>query len=597
MLALQNAPHGTFQLPGLDVTPQPAPTRTAKLDLAFHLTERFTPDGAPAGVRCEVEFASDLYDADTARALAQRWIQVLYVLTGDPTQRVSDVDVLLPGERRLLVEWNDTDVSLPQVSVPVWFEEQVARTPDAIAVRQDRAVSYAELDSLANSAARQLIQAGIEPEDRVGVLMDHSIRSVVAVLGVLKAGGAYLPLDGRAPVDRLRLVLGEAQARVLLTDPSWEATARQIHDEVITLDELTGSEAPDVVVRPDNLAYVMYTSGSTGVPKGIAVRHRDVLALALDDAFAGGGHERVLLHSPLAFDASTYELWVPLLNGGTVCVGPAGVLEPERLQVLVNEYRLTGIFLTVGLFWLFAQDDAGCFSGLREVWTGGDVVPAGAVRQVLAACPGLVVVDVYGPTETTTFATRRALVDVVPDSVPIGRPLDSMRAYVLDAELRPTPTGVAGELCLAGVGVARGYLGAPGQTAQQFVADPFWPAGSRMYRTGDLARWTGDGELEFVGRVDNQVKVRGFRIELGEIESVLAGCPGVGQVSVVVREDREQDKRLVAYVIPDTGDGGTGGTGGVSVDVVRGWVCERVPDYMVPAAFVVLEGLPLNPNG
>ncbi|MFB9578822.1 AMP-binding protein, partial [Streptomyces yanii] len=271
-------------------------------------------------------------------------------------------------------------------------------------------------------------------------------------------------------------------------------------------------------VTGDDLAYVMYTSGSTGHPKGVAVTHADVTALALDSRFARG-HECVLMHSPQAFDASTYELWAPLLSGGRAVAVPQGVaLTSESLRELVAAHQITAVFMTTVLFHLFAQDDPGCLAGLREVWTGGEPVGADAVRRVRAACPDLVVVDVYGPTETTTFATcfRMEPQDQVPVELPIGRPLDNTRVFVLDNSLQPVPVGVAGELCIGGVGLARGYLGRPELTAEAFVADPFG-SGGRLYRTGDLVRRLSDGDIQVLGRVDDQVKVRGFRIELGEV--------------------------------------------------------------------------------
>ncbi|MCA1681994.1 MAG: condensation domain-containing protein, partial [Actinobacteria bacterium] len=313
--------------------------------------------------------------------------------------------------------------------------------------------------------------------------------------------------------------------------------------------------------------------------------------------FAGGGHERVLLHSPQAFDASTYELWVPLLTGGQVVVAPPGELTVEVLRRAVTGHGVTGLFLTSGLFRMVAQESPQCLSGAAEVWTGGEIVPAAAMRRVLAACPGLVVVDVYGPTETTTYATARGMstLDSVPDVVPIGRPLDNMQVYVLDAAWGPVPVGVPGELFIAGAGLARGYLGQPGVTAQRFVACPFGVAGARMYRTGDVVRWTTSGELEFIGRTDEQVKIRGFRIELGEIEATLASCPGVGQVVVVAREDQPGRKRLAAYVVLGTGD--TGEVEAVDFAQLRAHMAATLPDYMVPAVFVTLDELPLNANG
>jgi amino acid adenylation domain-containing protein/non-ribosomal peptide synthase protein (TIGR01720 family) len=428
--------------------------------------------------------------------------------------------------------------------------------------------------------------------------MTRSTGLVVAELAVVKSGGAYLPVDVHAPAERMRLLLAEAGISVLITDELWEETARSVHggetlivDEDPLDDESDGN--PGVVVDPDQLAYVMFTSGSTGAPKGVAVRQRDVAALAFDRRFEGGGHERVLLHSPSAFDASTYELWVPLLNGGRVVVAPPVDLDAEVLRQVVTEHQVTGLWLTSGLFRLVAQEAPECLLGVREVWTGGDVVPAAAVRRVLESCPDLVVVDGYGPTETTTFATsyRMAGVEHVLDVVPIGQPLDNMRLYVLDRDLRPMPVGVPGELFVAGAGLARGYLGRPGLTAERFIANPFEARGERMYRTGDVARWRTDGTVEFMGRVDDQVKVRGFRIEPAEIEVALGRHPEIVETVVVVRQDRPAPKRLVAYVVPAPG------AAAPSTTALREFLSQTLPDYMVPSGYVVLGQLPLTSNG
>ncbi|MEU4587369.1 alpha/beta fold hydrolase [Kitasatospora aureofaciens] len=296
----------------------------------------------------------------------------------------------------------------------------------------------------------------------------------------------------------------------------------------------------------------------------------------------------MLVHSPHSFDASTFELWAPLLGGGRAVVAPAGEVTASTLRRMVTEHGVTALWLTAGLFSLVAEEEPSCLRGVAQVWTGGDVVSPVAVGQVLAACPGTVVVNGYGPTETTTFAATHAVSDAPSGSLPIGRPLDDMRAYVLDAGLRPVPAGCVGELYLAGAGVARGYAERPGLTAERFVADPFASDGARMYRTGDLARWSTDGLLEYAGRADTQVKLRGFRIEPGEIEAVLAAHPSVGRAVVVVRDDRPGVKRLVGYLVP---------AGAVATDALRAHLAERLPDYMVPSALVVLDDLPLTGNG
>jgi amino acid adenylation domain-containing protein/non-ribosomal peptide synthase protein (TIGR01720 family) len=560
-LALQNTPSANFALPGLRVSAVTASTGTAKFDLSVSLVERYGPDGAPAGIEGAVEYATDLFKASSIQVLWDRWVRLLQAVIADPDQAFSGIDLLSTEERhRLLVDWNATDRPIPAVTLPELFQTQVARTPDAVAVIfEGGGLSYAELDTRANRLAHRLIRLGVGPEDRVGVLMERSVELVVAVLGVVKAGAAYLPVDLRAPVDRMRLVLAEAGASVLLTDRGWEPTATVAHGGQLVVVDADASlleepvDQPAVGVHPDNLAYVEYTSGSTGVPKGVAVGHRDVVALALDRRFDGAAHQRVLMHSPLAFDASTYELWVPLLRGGQVVMVPPVDLDVEMLRRMILGHKVTGLWLTAGLFRIVAQDAPESLAGLREVWTGGESVPATAVRRVLERCPDLVVVDGYGPTETTTFATsyRMSGIESVPDVPPIGRPLDNVRVYVLDRVLRPVPVGVAGELYIAGAGLARGYLGRPGLTAARFVACPFGLAGTRMYRTGDLVRWRADGNLEFLGRVDEQVKIRGFRIEPAEIEAVLTGHPSVAQAVVIAREDRPGDRRLVAYLVTD----------------------------------------------
>lgn len=438
------------------------------------------------------------------------------------------------------------------MSLPRLFERQVAHAPQAPAVRfGGTRVSYEELDGRANRLAHLLVARGVVRESTVAILLDRSIDLVVAILAVLKAGGAYVPLDARQGPARTRTVLAETAARTVITgertEPPWLTGADVVRvAESGDIGDTGNPGAPAVRVEPDQLAYVMYTSGSTGRPKGIAVTHRSVTSFAADRCWRGGAHERVLLHSPHTFDASTYELWVPLLNGGEVVIAPAGMLTGTEFATLSS--TVTGLWVTAGLFEVLAEESPGCFAGLREVWTGGDAVSPAAVGKVLAACPELTVVNGYGPTETTTFAAFHRIRSHRPgEPVPIGRPMDDTRAYVLDENLRPATRG---ELYLGGAGLARGYLSQPALTAERFVANPFGPPGSRLYRSGDLVEWTPEGTLAFLGRTDDQVKIRGFRIEPAEVEAVLRTHPGVGQAAVVVRADRPGDKRLVGYLVP-----------------------------------------------
>ncbi|WP_327371811.1 non-ribosomal peptide synthetase [Streptomyces sp. NBC_01217] len=546
-----------------------------------------------------LSYRPDIFDRAWAQGVCQWLGRILESAVTAPGTPIGRIDILDAAERRrVLEEWNDTQVELPTATVAGLFEAQVVRTPEATAVVfEGQELSYAELNARANRLAHLLIRSGVGVEDRVAVLQERSVDLVVSTLAVLKAGGTYVPLDGRSPAKRLRAVMADTGASVLLTDRASAGVEFGHAAQVLVVDDTTKpadmpSNDPAVARHPGQLAYVMYTSGSTGVPKGVAVTHTNVVALAADRRFRADAHRRVLMHSPHAFDASTYEMWVPLLSGGTVVIAPPGELDAPALEQVITGQEVTALFMTIGLFRLLAQESAASFAGVREVWTGGDLVPAPALRRVLEACPGTVVTDVYGPTETTTFATCHPLRSPaeVADTVPIGRPMDGMRMYVLDAGLLPVPVGVTGELYVAGTGLARGYLNRPGLTAERFLADPFGPPKTRMYRTGDLVRWNTGGELVFVGRADDQVKIRGFRIELGEIETALAALGEVTQAAVVVREDQPGVKRLVAYVITDT-------PAETDTTALHHSLSAVLPDYMVPSAFVVLERLPLTANG
>ncbi|MFC6086407.1 non-ribosomal peptide synthetase, partial [Sphaerisporangium aureirubrum] len=599
MLVLQNIPlvERAWDLPGVDVAPMPSDgTVAARFDLSISLGEHRDEHGAPAGMGGGLQYAADLFDEPTARILATRLVRVLEQVAADPRLRVSRLDVLEPVEEGFVIEgWNDTFQAIPSITLPELFAAQVERTPDAPAVVSgDVTLTYAELNARANRVAHWLIGFGVGAEGRVGVVMDRSADLVAVLLGVLKAGAAYVPLDASHPVERLRAVVAEAGVSVVLADRPVDELGAVVVDGPL---ERGDTSDPCARVSPSGLAYVMYTSGSTGVPKGVAVTHANVVAFVFDRCWREDVVERVLVQANHAFDASTYELWVPLAHGGSLVLMPSGDADAAARGRVIAEHGVTNVHATAGLFRVLAEESPEIFAGVREVSTGGDVVSSAAIRALLEAHPDMVVRTTYGPTETTAFTTQMPFTagDDVPANVPIGYPMDNSRAYVLDEFLRAVPPGVAGELYVAGPGLARGYAGWAALTAERFVACPFGGYSERMYRTGDLACWSSDGRLVFTGRADEQVKIRGFRIEPGEIEAVLAVQESVSQVAVIAREDQPGVKRLVAYVVPAGDDDGTPRQ--VDVEALRGAVAAVLPDYMVPAAVVAVDRLPVTANG
>ncbi|MFE4513108.1 amino acid adenylation domain-containing protein, partial [Kitasatospora sp. NPDC056783] len=432
------------------------------------------------GLQLRLDHQPDAFTTEEARTLLDRFLALLARITADPAELVGTVEVVTPAERAGLLGWSGTLAPVPPGSLPELFEARAAATPQAPALTaEDAELSYAELNARANALARRLVGAGVARETPVALLIDRSAAQVVAILAVLKAGGHYVPLDDAQPADRLRTVLADAGATLVLADE-----AHRAHPALAGLTVLApyAGEHPENLGLPshaEQLAYVMHTSGSTGRPKGIGITHRSVVDLALGGQFTGGGHERLPVHAPSAFDASTYEIWTPLLSGGRLVIAPAGRLGIAELAGVVGHGRSTAAFISVGLFNVLAAEAPETFAGLRELWTGGDIASPAAMRRVLDTCPGLRLFNVYGPTETTTFATRFPMTSAaeVPDVVPIGRPLPNTLLYVLDAGLRPVPAGVTGELYIGGSGLARGYVGRPGLTAERFVACPFGAPG------------------------------------------------------------------------------------------------------------------------
>ncbi|WP_234320552.1 AMP-binding protein, partial [Streptomyces sp. SBT349] len=455
MLILQNNTRHHTTLGDLEVQSQPATPSGAKFDLSFSVGE--VDGGGLAGV---LEYATDLFDRTTAQSLSQRLTRTLTALAHHPTTPISHIDILSPPERhQLLIEWNDTQREVPPATLPALFEAQAAATPHNVAVVcQDTELTYAELNTRANRLAHLLIDHGIGPERAVALMMERSADLVVAVIGVAKSGGWCLPLHEAYPDARVKRILDETHPLVLLADEVSRERASSLHENVVVLtpDVMEGVEHqanPGVDLHPHHPAYVIYTSGSTGRPKGVVATQSNVVDLVEDECWRSG-HERVLLHSPHAFDASTYETWVPLLSGGTIVVAPPGALDPESLRAAISGQKVSAIFLTTGLFNLVVDEDPSCLSGASQIWTGGNSASAAAFERARNAVPDTRIIHVYGPTEATTFATFQYTDNAHADlaTVPIGSPMSNTRLYVLDDVLGLVPPGVVGELYVAGGG-------------------------------------------------------------------------------------------------------------------------------------------------
>ncbi|MER5780047.1 amino acid adenylation domain-containing protein, partial [Streptomyces sp. NPDC002039] len=604
MFSWQSEAEITLDLPGLTATLEAVPTPTAKFDLEFNFTA--TGDG---GLRCTLEYATDLFDRDTAAALGDRFVRLLSQLVAAPTAPIAVADALTPAEHATLVARNDTAAPVPaDATVPALFARQAARTPDAVAVVCDgRELTYRELDARSDRLAHVLAGHGAAPETLVGLALPRSADLVTALLGVWKSGAAYLPVDPRYPSARLGRILTEARPGLLLTDTGTapglpEGGGPRLHLDELDLDG-TAHQPPTVTPAPDNLAYVMYTSGSTGVPKGVSITHRGVVngVTGLAPAVGLGPGSRTLAGTSVNFDVSVFEIVTTLAAGGTVEI-------VRDVLVLGERDGWTGsVISTVPSVFAELVDHLAHTTSVDTVVFAGEALPSSLVRRTRQAFPGVRIVNAYGQSESF-YATTSAVPDADgPDSAPVGVPLGNMRTYVLGPGLAPVPPGVVGELYVAGE-IGRGYRDRPALTAGRFVADPFGAPGDRMYRTGDLARWNTDGELEFAGREDAQLKIRGFRIEAGEVEAALIAHPGVVQ-AVVTAHDRPGGKQLVAHVVSTGAVAGTEAavdslgqlevdlTAGVSAAELRAFASERLPEFMVPAAFVMLDRLPLAPNG
>lgn len=541
-------------------------------------------------------------------SLAQNKNELL-MTNGQPSSSENNLErdnltlpILKESENNLLREWNHTQTDYPQqASIHQLFEAQVEKTPDAVAlIFNNQHLTYRDLNNRANQLAKHLQSLGVGTEILVGICIERSLEMVVALLAILKAGGAYVPLDPGYPQERLAFMLSDTQVSVLLTqkelvtklpthialviclDTDWNTIAQNKKDNLSTS------------VTADNLAYVMYTSGSTGTPKGVSVIHRGVVRLVKETNYAQLTPEEVILQlAPISFDASTFEIWGCLLNGGRLVIYPPNTPSLEELGQIIQQYQITTLWLTAGLFHLIVDEKIDALKSLHQLLAGGDVLSVPHVQKFLQTVENCQLINGYGPTENTTFTCCHPITaPLQPDvSIPIGRPIANTQVYILDQNLQSVSIGEAGELYIGGDGLARGYLKRPDLTTEKFITHSFDNnLATRLYKTGDLARYLPDGNIEFLGRIDNQVKIRGFRIELGEIEREIAQHPNVREIVVLARQDEVGEKQLTAYIVPHYNSGYTH-------NKLRSFLQQRLPNYMVPSAFMMLESLPLTANG
>jgi len=596
VFAYEDAPPAPVELSELSLAIADEENSMAKFDLTVTIERR-------EGLRVSFIYNTDLFEAATMRQALGHYRRLLEGIVVDPAHSVDRLPMLTEEERRrLLLDGNATRCEYPELCVHQLFEIQAERTPEATAlVFGGWRLSYRELNQLANRLARHLRALGIGPEATVGICLERSPEAIVGLLGILKAGGAYVPLDPTYPRERLSFMVEDAGARVVLTITRWLDKLPRDGTTAVCLDKLPESVAPEELeniaagVRPDNLAYVIYTSGSTGVPKGVEICHRGIVRLLVGVDYVQLTNQEVFLQlAPLSFDASTFEIWGALLHGATLVLFPGRVPAAQDLGDVLRRQKVTTLWLTSSLFNAVIDEAPAALSSVRQLLVGGEALSAAHIRRALSALPETQLVNGYGPTESTTFACCYSIprhLEEAASSIPIGRPISNTQVYLLDRQLELVPIGVVGELHIGGDGLGRGYLNRPDLTCEKFIANPFTDRlGDRLYKTGDLARYLPDGNIEFIGRLDDQIKIRGYRIEPGEIEAALTQHPAVKAAAVIARQIQPTEKSLVGYVVPKEGQA-------LTAQGLQTFLRQKLPQYMMPARFMFVVSLPLTPNG
>ncbi|MCP5105271.1 MAG: amino acid adenylation domain-containing protein, partial [bacterium] len=596
---IESAPgNGPAEESSLKSEPLAHEARTSKFDLTLHAVE------GPENLSFTFEYCTKLFKMETIERFTRYFKTVACIVSDSPGGRISEIDILSPAERRqLLMDFNMTGSVYPKDStIDELFQQQVEARPDEIAVvYEENCITYKDLDKKAGELAGFLRIKGVDTDVIVSIMADHSLEMFVGIISILKAGGAYLPINPQYPEQRKKFLLTDAGVKLLLTNCN---CAGLPVEEVIRLDipHLSGAVSPvEKMHGAGHLSYVMYTSGSTGNPKGIMVTHRNVVRLVKNTNYIQlSADERLMQSGALEFDASTFEIWGALLNGFSLYpVSRDTVLNPQKVKEIIHKNRVTTVWMTSPLFNQFVHADIEIFAGLRNLLVGGDVLSPLHIGKVREKYPRLNVINGYGPTENTTFSTTHLIEEEYVDNIPIGKPIANSAVYILDRGSRLVPPGTIGELCTGGDGVARGYLNNPELTHEKFIINPFIE-GERIYKTGDLARWLPDGTIKFIGRLDHQVKIRGFRIELEEIENRLLTHGQIKEVVVMAKEAgagrspdvNSEDKYLIGYIVMENDLPSP-----LTASQLREYLSKRLPDYMIPAHFVPLDRIPLTPNG